>query len=1134
GTECQPYLNQQNDYCYYNGMCNTDPTSCACTYSGEYCPPAGTVKDGVCYYGTRDCNENGCTLDKEEMTCRNVCDATLGPIDTTGPVVPFDSITIKPNPAGPQCPGATLINATAVENCTYIHDAEFYVYKEYQTATCMPDGTQQAWGKMQAVDGNYDDELIEEVSGTVNVGGFYDSGNYKLCVKAQNMDGANSSCTCVRLEIDNMHPNLMDGTAGILNYHWVDSKGYWVCADDFVYKGYFCDQNSQSCIAGAEYFIVPPMSFNQPAGEGIPMLPSDGQFGEPETTCEWANATIINTDYSEGSHAIKSEAIDCACNWGKLLNQQPIYVVIDRTPPASSKTVGEPKFQCNYLGDQNEAEACWHIKPSTLITLSAQDVDNSWDGNYSDAVKIYYRYRWKHNYADPWGAWSDWFEYATPFQFTEDSIHELEYYAVDRCGNEETHHFEIDIVDSKPPVTTKTIGNPKVECNATDKAMYGMNDCWYMTDETPITLQCVDQEPHPIDTVTLYYTIEWKQNWGDSWQVIANGSKPGTYSFYYEDFQNYESYHKLTWYCKDALNNTESTHVELDIVDSTPPVTTKTIIGPQYYNSTTNKTYIDGVTEIELNCTDPQPHPVNNVTIYYRYRVDDGAWPVDFTVYTGRFTFPEESKHELEYYCKDALNNTEQHHFEIDYVDKTPPVTEITFCFPHSFCGHYNNGTAEWINSSTPVILTASDGNSAHSSGVNKTYWRNTLVADEYCLSEQACAGANGSGAWNEYTAPFYKQEESCHLIEFYSVDNVNKTEGVKNKCVFVDNTPPISNKQVGNPKVECSESEKTYYGINDCWYMTKDTPINITCTDQLPHPVGETYIVWQVEWKHYWNDSEWTFELGGSYPGGINITYGQLEAANPGRIDSYHKLTWYCKDRVGNVGEEHVELDVVDSQAPSVMKTVGEPKVPYILDSLQYSDKYDVEDNAWYVNQSTLITLNCTDGQPHPVGGEEIYYKYYNDGQLVQDWMLYTAPFHYNEDSYHELYYYCRDRLNNTGPIHAEYDVVDSLPPTISKTITGPQQDAPDPYHKFLSSLSNITINCTDQLPHPVGGEMLHWEMYWKNESGDNWQLIGSGTEQGYKKFTNLDDSYHNFVYWCEDALGNTGANETELDIVD
>jgi len=1122
GIDCNTHMT--GDICYYSGTCNTDPTSCACSYSGQYCPVPGTVTNGTCYWGTQDCTDNGCSLFHREKTCYDTCSATNGPIDTSGPYVPIDSINVYPNPAGPMCLNNATVNATAIESCAHIHDAEYFVYLSADPhATCQVGGTEVRHGKMYAIDGTYDDDQVENITGTFYVGGLIDGGGYQICLKAQNDNGTWGGCNCSRLEIDNKHPLLVNTTSSpsILGAHWNDSKGYWVCADNFTYQAYFCDDGAQSCIAGAEYFIVPPMSFYQVAGTGLPMLPSDGHFSEPETTCDWANATVTNTQYTEGAHAIKTEAVDCACNWGKLIFQQPLYIVIDRTPPVSSKTVGDPKIQCNstvlnLLGNNDSWDSCYFIKTSTLINLSSHDFDNSWDGNYSDAVTTYYRYRIKQNYTDSWGSWSQWIQYTSPFQFTEDSIHELEYYSVDRCGNEETHHFEIDIVDTKPPVTPKTLGTPKIECPAGYASIYSQNPtdgCYFINQNTLVTLNCNDQQPHPVGGEAVYYRYRLTNETFGGWMQY-------TEPFYY----NKDSTHMLEWYCIDALNNTEETHTEMDVVDSLPPESSKSFIsGVTHIDPDTNETWITNETTIELTCSDPNPHPSGElfgVTIYYRYSVDGGPF-TSWTAYNGwrtTFQYNEDSNHMLEWYCIDALNNTEQTHTELDRVDSTPPTTIKTYGQPV----YPAEGYPKWITSETPITLTAQDGGPICAVGVNDIYYKVTLVDDSYCGSQELCQEAQGGAGQGEvYEGPFTIAEDSCHLIKYWSVDELSNTETVKKQCVYVDNKAPDLTKVIGDPKIQ---------GDGFTW-ITQSTPIDMYCVDQDPHPVDHV----NIQYRYNVDNGSWSNWM--QYTG--SFTFAE---------DSYHTLQYYCEDALGNsngtMEQPHEQYYKVDSTPPTTIKTYGTP--------------FYTNGAADWITSQTPITLTATDGgEICHAGVNKTYWR----NTLVDNEFCaseracagangtgsfneYTVPFYKPEDSCHLIEFYSVDELGNVEQTKRQCVYVDNKPPISNKTLGDPKKQVDCStvdsgtytdgcYYATLQT--PIMINCTDQDPHPIDNVTIYYKVDWKNESGDGWQE-GQWVDvnSALIRVPYDNDSYHRLSWYCVDALNNTENMRSELDIVD
>jgi hypothetical protein len=695
----------------------------------------------------------------------------------------------------------------------------------------------------------------------------------------------------------------------------------------------------------------------------------------------------------ESCHLIEYYSIDLLGNT-EAVKKQCVYV--ENTPPVSSKTVGDPKKQvdCSTLEQGTFTDNCYYVNQNTPITLSCSETGPHPTG----VANIYYKIDWKNNAEDEWtlGQWIQDSNQIT-FNYPEDSYHRLTWYCVDVLGNKEQDHTELDLVDTTPPISQKTMGDPKHACTQNDQTTYypGMpaptDGCYFINQSTPIDLTCSDQQPHPVDNVKIYYRDYLFDTTPPSFTEVNDDHITIT--------KNEDSRHILEWYCTDELGNKENNHVEYDIVDTQYPTTTKEIIGPQYWFE--EKHFIDGVSRINLTCSDGDTHPVDHVNVYYRYRVNDGSW-TGWTQYTTPFGFPEESKHEIEYYCADALGNEEQHHFEIDYVDKTPPVTTKEYGTPY-----YTDEGSEWINSSTSITLTATDGESVHASGVDDTYWRVTLVDDRYCSGEWDCQEAQGSGSWNVYEREFFIQDQSCHLIEFYSVDNVNKTEIVNKQCPYVENTPPISSKTVGEPKHECTEDEWYQYGQpqDGCWYINQSTKIDLTCSDGEPHPVDNVNI--------YYRD----YLLGQTVPDFTLVQGGYVEINK--NEDSAHVLEWYCTDALGNEEQHHYEIDIVDSQYPNVTKTVGEPKV-------------SCGDNCWYITNETEITLDCTDGEPHPVDHVSTYYRYYLDGVLTQDWTLYTDPFKLPEYSNHTVQYYCKDILGNTGPIFTEEDKVDNVPPVI------------------------------------------------------------------------------------------------------
>ncbi len=239
-----------------------------------------------------------------------------------------------------------------------------------------------------------------------------------------------------------------------------------------------------------------------------------------------------------------------------------------------------------------------------------------------------------------------------------------------------------------------------------------------------------------------------------------------------------------------------------------------------------------------------------------------------------------------------------------------------------------------WITSETPIYLEANDPQGPVGecvSGLDKTFYYVTLVDDEYCWDKMLdCQNAPGfEGDFLTYEDIINIPKDSCHLIEYYSIDNRGTPEPIKKQCVFVDNEGPIPNKTVEEvktkwlPNAADDDYEISYFYPDetahcwdgtedsiDCWKVTLDTPINMECIDPAPHPVGFEELCFNVDWdgeditdtqygesmsycdsaKGYMNDGEYC-----CVPYNVTNFYFKEE--------SEHNLEYYCVDKLGNIG---------------------------------------------------------------------------------------------------------------------------------------------------------------------------------------------------------------------------------------
>ena len=1093
------------------------------------------------------------------------------------------------------------ISAIETDMCSAIQNAEYFK----GGATCGAEGTGTP---LDATDGIYNSLIEDVVKNSVGAS----DGGLNVFVRGQDIFGNWGVCEAVHVDLDCLPPNYPTCNIGNTNPNSQNPNGILingqcnpneilVCGNNTTLAGNVCD--SQSTIQLAEYFLdnMPLLDWN-----GINMTASDGNYLDEQ--CEDVQATINLGQLSEGTHYVQLHGKDAQETWGKL--NQPsnplISFIKDTTPPKTEKTInfaGDVHADCSNATQANGhslTNGCYYVKPGTQITLSANDFnpDENTNGGYNDLSgeyagnvvinwNIYYSQdctvgnpQWSLNSSGTGQINQD-----VLLTLNQDSCHLIEYWAVDGvCGNAEAKHYELDIVDSKAPITTKNVSDPKIAGN-------GNPIHYYINSDTDITLNCADQQPHPTNAVKLNWELFYSQdcntgNWGNP----INGSVEQDGNVVISNLQT--SCHKLEYWCEDALGNAETPQVEVDAVDNDAPIITKTIVGPSEGQcpprpNTNNVCYIDGVTDIHVNVTDPQPHPVDQVQCRWRYNVDGGQYILGGQGVGANFVvhFPEESSHNLVIECQDALGNrvTDSETF---LVDKTPPVTTKTYGKPFfstglefslddleelgngdaswttnksqldsysaklyvlngsqdwagvdaavditlqdinslafwEFIDSYNpngfsvnvilgvdadgdgvfesdleawhitsphnpsalgddtfiemdgvqgnpttgvwtntnayntaqwwtvnaagngfagpndancyntlstvisncavndrrfeptdkvklikiliggssswndetayvdnvvlngnveineptpnGGVIDWINSRTPITLTVND-TGPHKSGIAETNYRVTLVADAACNSDSVCQQTAGAGNFLPYSSPFTIAEESCHLIEYYSVDNVDKTEAVKKQCVFVDNKEPLTNKVVGEPQYLCDEGEDkcgpegTPVNTWENLYVNSSTPITLSCADQLPHPVDHSELCFAVSWhgtedngegfryitQNYVNGGHWLDESQNIYC--VDLDQNQEFVFNF-KEDSLHNLEWFCQDALGNKGTTNIEYDNVDNQPPQIIVHNPTPKEAENVTRCTQSIVVETLDAKSGVNESTVYS---------------------------------------------------------------------------------------------------------------------------------------------------------------------------------
>ncbi|MFH1238137.1 MAG: hypothetical protein ABIH79_02345 [archaeon] len=695
------------------------------------------------------------------------------------------------------------IEAIETDSCSKVEEAEYFL----GGAECDVGGTGIP---LMARDGDFN-SLIEDVIGTYI---WVNDGSLNVHVRGKDIAGNWGECQTVQINLDCLPPFYPtceegDNDLGIALDGECNAYELLVCGNDTTLTASVCDD--ESAIQMAEYFIDEDHPLNW---HGINMSAVDGTYLDER--CEDVEAVIDTSNLAEGTHYVQMHSKDSQENWGKFEFSPIVPFIRDTTAPRTLKVLN-PVDRDEVVCSGNEASetgetltnGCYYVKQGTTIKLDARDFNPD-------------------NDADDIGLGAGY--------------------------NNLVGEYAGDVV--------------------------------------------------------IHYVVYWKNESSDAWVVNQSGESAvdGSVTITLSE----DSYHLIEYWATDGCeNNMEFHHFELDIVDTAAPATTSEILGPRYYDDATDKMYVDGVTEIKLTCVDPEPHPVNDVITYYRYYVDDvmQGW----IIYQDPFSFPEESHHILEYYCVDALNNVEVTHIEDYYVDHSKPTTSINYGIP--LVNDSSDNSPKWITSNTEIGLSATDNYGYdHDSGVDFTKYRVTkMQSDTPCESAHSgCSEYSGSGEWSESSenVSFKIDETSCHMIEFYSVDMVNKTEEINKDCVFVDNQAPKTVKTVIGKKVLMDETCNSETEIWDYW-ITQNTEITLNCNDVLPHPVGDVTLFWR--WGLDGSSPEW------------NEADGSMSLFP--KEDCLHKLEWYCVDALGNsegsADEPIVERDNVDTEPPVVNKWI-------------------------------------------------------------------------------------------------------------------------------------------------------------------------------------------------------------------
>lgn len=741
-----------------------------------------------------------------------------------------------------------------------------------------------------------------------------------------------------------------------------------------------------------------------------------------------------------------------------------------------------------------------------------------------------------------------------PIYKPEESCHILQYFSVDHLGNKEDYQTNCFFVDDTPPEVAKNNGDALEDYDLVAFPETNGTFHW-INPEMPISFMCRDPDPHPVNHEELCFKVSYDYpNWGyitddycedplEEGYCCVDATPDEPFAFYFNE--NEDSIHNLEYYCRDGVYNEGPEHLQFYRVDSLPPIIEKDMFG-SYLGDCPNGTdlehgdcYVadDGTSGVDISVYDDTTYPecaVGGIMCTYEVWWNDGLVDAGEFSDTKRIIFEYDSTHTLIVRCEDALGNYVYDEEEF-LVDSTPPETTKTYGEPYypadiNVPGPYPH----YITSQTPISFAAVD----EKVGVDTIYWGYMVVDDNWCETEYSgCHNYEGRVEnLSVYVPgqPVMLPEESCHLIEFYATDLLGNVEPTKRQCVFVENKPPVTTKSY-EPDAYIDPSS----GLE---YIDTQHVIVLDAYDQDPHPSGVQEKQYRVSGalanSFCENCADWMTSLRPdmgawqTYEGPFGIAEESchvIEYRSIDNLDQEEPIQWQCV--------------FVDKDGPTITKHYEGPQYP---DPIAPDTSY-----PHYITSETNVVISAFDEGPHPSGVSSVNYSVsllgdeacYDDLRCQEantdsSWQPYDTAFTIGEDSCHVIEIRATDNVGKES-YHRQCVFVDNKEPLIEKIVSDPQVDGETPIHKYLTDESVIRLECADQDPHPVGYETIHWEMYWKYDDCENvdndWQLIDNGTNPDFKEFSGLSDSCHKFVYWCEDALGNTQEEpEVEIDVVD
>ncbi|MBI2071394.1 MAG: polymer-forming cytoskeletal protein [Elusimicrobia bacterium] len=647
--------------------------------------------------------------------------------------------------------------------------------------------------------------------------------------------------------------------------------------------------------------------------------------------------------------SVAQRGADIIAGFGFTYTIQPI----DIQPPRSALSLGTPLF----LKDGSV-----FIRSNTPITLSSIDDlvstgDNVGLGIALQTLKVDGGLRSIFSNTNPAiGA-----SFVSTFTLIQDAdgFHDLEFFAQDIKENKEEAKLQRIALDNTPPVTAlKPSGEFFINGQFPDQVAGNRQ---FAPLSFVYALPAQDPSVNGVASGVLFTRFRVIPLTAPLGMLVEPSAqaKAGIHFGVFDPlgpFALSEGISRIEFQSTDNVLNQEIIKGVTVYVDATPPASNLVLSGPQLQSGPT--VFVSAATEFSLPAQDPIVKDVASGLYGVNYSINAGA----NQKFNGAFGLSEGIR-ALKFFAQDNVGNTEATQNRVFHVDATAPATTVSYQGPALLPPYppdvVGQGADVIASSSTAIVLTAADlAVSGVASGVKELLYR-----------------VNG-GSFQNYNAAISLAAEGLHTIEYQAKDQVDNMETLKTLKVAVDNTAPLSQLSVGNPKYEAGESSPTF--------VRSDTPLTVVAQDPISGGVasGVKESLYSVEGS--------TFVI---QSGSFNLA---------GLPDGLKTISFFSRDRVMNEESVKTQTLTLDNTPPQT--------------TISLSSGFQAFDRT-IIGANTQVSLSAVDPVINKVasGVSEILFAIDPAGsQGTSPLQTYAGNFSISNQGEFVISYQAKDKLSN------------------------------------------------------------------------------------------------------------------------